>query len=190
MLSKAYPPRALPTGAPFRPRSTASQAAPERQRGAWTAFFAAPALALVGGILLAGTAQAAPPPVGSDDWQIMHPYAEWVTSQHDRRGYWCCDIGDGRPVEARIVDDHWEVHITKVHFPDEPEHWLAVPDGKITAGGNPNRLAAARQRAVLCPARRRLTGPALSSWFAEPATARGIDTQACCGPIAPRRGRP
>jgi hypothetical protein len=137
VLSKAYPPRALPTGAPFRPRSTASQAAPERQRGAWTAFFAAPALALVGGILLAGTAQAAPPPVGSDDWQIMHPYAEWVTSQHDRRGYWCCDIGDGRPVEARIVDDHWEVHITKVHFPDEPEHWLAVPDGKITAGGNP-----------------------------------------------------
>ena len=85
----------------------------------------------------AGTAQAAPPPVDSEDWQIMHPFAEWVTSQHDRRGYWCCDIGDGRPVDARIEGDHWTVHVTPAHFPNEPDHWLTVPDEKITRGGNP-----------------------------------------------------
>lgn len=88
-------------------------------------------------LLFTSAARAAPPPVGSDDWNIMAPYAEWVTTQHDKRGYWCCDIGDGRPVEARIAGDHWEVHITKAHFPDEPDHWLAVPEDKIVAGSNP-----------------------------------------------------
>ncbi len=137
MLSKAFPPRAISTGAASRLKPNDTVASQSRQRSAWTAYFAAPALAVAASFALAAAAHAAPPPVGSDDWQIMHPYAEWVTTQHDRRGYWCCDIGDGRPVEARIVDDHWEVHITKAHFPDEPEHWLTVPEGKITAGGNP-----------------------------------------------------
>ncbi len=121
--------------APFFATGMAAPAQPDR---------AQPSLALLAAILLAGLAlthpaRAAPPPVGSDDWNIMHPYAEWVTTQHDRRGYWCCDIGDGRPVEARIASDgnHWEVHITKTHFPEEPDHWLVVPDGKITNGGNP-----------------------------------------------------
>jgi len=82
-------------------------------------------------------AAAAPPPVGSEDWQIMHPYAEWVTSQYDQRGRWCCDIGDGRPVDAQIEGDHWKVHVTPAHFPNEPDHWLVVPDEKITRGGNP-----------------------------------------------------
>jgi len=81
--------------------------------------------------------QAAPPPVDSDDWKIMAPYKEWVTAQHDARGRWCCDIGDGRPVEARVADDHWEVHVTPAHFPGEPDRWLAVPAEKITRNANP-----------------------------------------------------
>ncbi len=141
MLSKLAPSRVAGTGT--TPLSQADRpqpcpAPPMRRphRPPVAAIAAALVLATIG---VAGTAHAAPPPVGSDDWNIMHPYAEWVTTQHDRRGYWCCDIGDGRPVEARIAADgsHWEVHITKTHFPDEPDHWLVVPDGKITAGGNP-----------------------------------------------------
>lgn len=108
-----------------------------RNRHKMPPHLAATVVALVAAFLFTVPAHAAPPPEGSDDWQIMHPYVEWVTTQHDRRGYWCCDIGDGRPVQARIADDHWEVHVTPSHFPDEPNQWLSVPDGKITAGGNP-----------------------------------------------------
>jgi hypothetical protein len=94
----------------------------------------------LGGLLLFGRAapaQAAPPPVGSEDWKVMAPFAEWVRSQHDRGGYWCCDIGDGRPVEARIAGDHWEAHITPEHWPGQTDHWVVVPDDRITRGGNP-----------------------------------------------------
>jgi hypothetical protein len=83
------------------------------------------------------SALAAPPPVGSEDWNVMAPYKDWVTTQHDAKGRWCCDIGDGRPVEARIDGDHWEVHVTPMHFPDEQDRWLPVPDEKITRAANP-----------------------------------------------------
>ncbi len=97
----------------------------------------ASAAALAAAAWLVVPAHAAPPPVGSDDWNVMMPYKEWVTSQHDTLGRWCCDIGDGRPVEARIADDHWEVHVTPKHFPDEVDHWMPVPDEKITRNANP-----------------------------------------------------
>jgi hypothetical protein len=102
---------------------------------------AIPVLAALGVLLaLSAPARAAPPPMGSDDWAVMGPYKEWVTSQHDLAGRWCCDIGDGRPVEARIAGDHWEVHVTPAHFPDEPDHWMAVPDEKITRNVNPTGM--------------------------------------------------
>ena len=93
--------------------------------------------AAVMAFLLPVTAHAAPPPEGSEDWQLLMPYKEWVISQHDTLGRWCCDIGDGRPVEARISDDHWEVHVTPKHFPDEPDRWLVVPDEQIIRNANP-----------------------------------------------------
>ena len=88
-------------------------------------------------MLVAGRAWSAPPPVGSDDWNIMAPFREWVTTQHDTLGRWCCDIGDGRPVEARIADNHWEVHVTPQHWPGETDRWIAVPDEKVTHNANP-----------------------------------------------------
>lgn len=87
--------------------------------------------------VLAHAALAAPPPPGSDDEKIMKPYAEWVTTQHDSQGRWCCDIGDGRPVEARISGDHWEAHITPEHWPGEKDRWVPVPDDRVTRGVNP-----------------------------------------------------
>lgn len=83
------------------------------------------------------TAQAAPPPAGSEDARIMEPYAEWIVHQHDRIGRWCCDFSDGRPVEARIAGDHWQAHITPKHFPGETDRWIDVPDEAITRGSNP-----------------------------------------------------
>lgn len=107
-------------------------------------------LMLVAIVFLSGCASAAPPPEGSDDWNIMHPYKDWVTSQHDGLGRWCCDIGDGRPVEARIEGDHWIVHIVPKQWNDDnstrpgpavnsglSDKWLPVPDEKITRNSNP-----------------------------------------------------
>jgi hypothetical protein len=112
---------------------------------------------------LSAPAAAAPPPVGSEDYQVMMPYKEWITSQHDGLGRWCCDIGDGRPVEAVIGkmapgpvregewrlpgpapvspaadgDDHWWAHVTPAHWPGEIDRWVFVPDEKITHNANP-----------------------------------------------------
>lgn len=120
-------------------------------------------LAIIGAALMLGSAThavhvlAAPPPYGSDDWNIMHPYKEWVESQHDQLGRWCCDIADGRPVDAEIyyncdlppdlphgecpvmmpIGAHWWVHIERKHFPDERDRWEVVPDEKITHNANP-----------------------------------------------------
>ena len=107
--------------------------------------------------LLAAPAFAAPPPMDSDDWRIMGPYKEWATSQHDLAGRWCCDIGDGRPVDAEIFENcnlppgdvpdkcpaqmpigaHWWAHVTSEHWPDERDRWMMIPDEKITSGINP-----------------------------------------------------
>lgn len=112
-------------------------------------------------LLVSHAAVAAPPPVGSDDWNIMAPFHEWVTTQHDTHGRWCCDIGDGRPVVAQIGQptgfgtftfqdsasadrgmserdtDHWWVHVTPEHFPAETDRWAEVPEEKIVRGANP-----------------------------------------------------
>ena len=82
-------------------------------------------------LLAASAALATPPPVGSPDYEIMHPYKDWITTQHNKRGGYCCDWADGRPVEAHIVDDHWEAHVTPEHFPGAPDKWVAIPDEKV-----------------------------------------------------------
>ncbi len=96
--------------------------------------------------LLVRAADAAPPPPDSEDGQIMAPYQSWIISRADRHNNACCDIGDGRPVEADMVtvvdeDDvkrtHWRAHVTPAHFPDQPDHWVVVPDEKIVPGANP-----------------------------------------------------
>jgi hypothetical protein len=87
--------------------------------------------------LSAWPAGAAPPPEGSEDWKIIHPFQEWVTTQHDSVGRWCCNIGDGRPVDARIAGDHWEAHVTPEHFPGEAQRWIEVPSAAVTHNPNP-----------------------------------------------------
>lgn len=92
------------------------------------------------GALAAGVecALAAPPVEGSPDWEIMHPYAEWVQKQYAKDGHWCCSAADGRPVDARIdADGHWQAHVTPEHFPDATDHWLTIPDDHVLHQANP-----------------------------------------------------
>lgn len=93
------------------------------------------ALALL--LASAGLADAAPPPVGSEDYRLMAPFKDWITSQHSERGISCCSLADGRPVDARIEGDHWIAHVTPEHFPGEIDHWVDIPEDKIVHEGNP-----------------------------------------------------
>ena len=111
-------------------------------------------------LLCAALAWANPPPPGSDDAQIMQPFGPWITQQHDPAGRLCCSIADGRPVEARIIEQsrtyrvhptcvacgdktviiegpHWEAHVTPEHWPGEPDRWVGVPESTITHTENP-----------------------------------------------------
>jgi len=101
---------------------------------------------LVASALVLRTAMAMPPAPGSEGAQLMEPYKEWITTQRDQYQNPCCDIGDGRPVDAdmvTIVDadhvrrTHWRAHVTPAHFPGELDHWVIVPDEKIIVGKNP-----------------------------------------------------
>jgi hypothetical protein len=93
--------------------------------------------------LAATTAHAAPPAVGSEDWEVMAPYAEWVRTQNAPDGHWCCDISDGRPVEARIYKGHWQIYITEEKFPRSPVGWANVPDDAVLRNANPMGVAIA-----------------------------------------------
>ncbi len=90
--------------------------------------------------LMAGPALAAPPPVGSEDWNIMSPFADWIQSIHADNGTWCCDVSDGRPVEARMHNGRWQVHFHPgSEFAGEPpgDGWHDVPPAAVIRLPNP-----------------------------------------------------
>lgn len=111
----------------------------------WKKGGAGPTL-LAAVLLVARAAIAAPPAPDSEDAQVMAPFKKWITTRYDRHRISCCDIGDGRPVDAdmvTVVDQdnvkrtHWHAHVTPSHFPGQPDHWVVVPDEKIVPGANP-----------------------------------------------------
>jgi hypothetical protein len=83
------------------------------------------------------TAQAAPPPAGSEDALIMAPYKKWIERQNNTDGRWCCDWSDGRPVDAEICGDQWWAHVTPSHWPGAPDQWIEVPADKVLHTQNP-----------------------------------------------------
>jgi hypothetical protein len=114
-------------------------------RGVLAAVMAVGAMILAA-VVLVRAANASPPAPGTEDGQIMMPFQDWITTRKDQDSNACCDIGDGRPVEADIatmIDEdgvkrsHWRAHVTPKHFPDQPDHWVVVPDEKIVPGANP-----------------------------------------------------
>jgi hypothetical protein len=101
---------------------------------------------LIASLLILRTAMAMPPSPGSEDARLLEPYKDWIATRHDRYQNPCCDISDGRPVDAdmvTIVDadsvrrTHWRAHVTPGHFPGQPDHWMIIPDEKIIVGTNP-----------------------------------------------------
>ena len=82
---------------------------------------------------------AAPPAVGSEDWLVMEPYADWIRSlQH--QGVICCTIADGRPVEARTRGDRWQVRWRPGQLEGAPTEWTDVPPDVVMRGHNPTGL--------------------------------------------------
>jgi len=89
-------------------------------------------------------ANAAPPPVGTEDYNIMMPYAAWVVQQKTQSGLSCCDIADGRPVNIRSTAHGWEAYISKTKFGSSaPDAWLPIPDSAILHVANPTGVAVA-----------------------------------------------
>lgn len=88
-------------------------------------------------VCLSSPVLAAPPPEGSEDWEIMHPYADWIQHQNGAQG-WCCDVADGRPVDARMSQNHWQVRLLHPEtLPNAPAGWVDVPDNALLHGRNP-----------------------------------------------------
>ena len=89
-------------------------------------------LALAAALLIAGHAEAAPPP---DADPALAPWFQGLQAPDTGRS--CCSIADCRPTEARTRGDHYEVLIE--------DKWLVVPPQRIlTRTDNPTG------RAVVC----------------------------------------
>jgi hypothetical protein len=80
-------------------------------------------------------ASAAPPP-GTD---MSSPVAQWFARQHNVRGGWCCDLGDGHilePDDWRSDGKHYEV---RIHG-----RWITITDDQLRdTNGGPNPTGAA-----------------------------------------------
>jgi hypothetical protein len=107
---------------------------------------------------IAAPVAAKPPIAGSDDYEIMRDFSDWVQAQRDSEGHWCCNIADGRPVAARKQGDHWQVWIGRKQFDGAPDAWVNVPESARLrdADGRPVHnpvgvpIAWWRDRRVLC----------------------------------------
>ena len=94
------------------------------------------ALALCLALAACKPAYAAPPPVGSEDWAVMGPHKDWIEGLR-RAGIRCCDMGDCRPVAARIQGDRWQVKWREGQLPTAPLHWTDVPYDAVMRVENP-----------------------------------------------------
>lgn len=94
------------------------------------------ALAVCAGLSGPLPGHAAPPPVGSEDWEIMAPYSEWIRGLQ-RGGVLCCTMADGRPVEARTRGDRWQVRWRPGQLEGAPTEWTDVPPDVVMHMPNP-----------------------------------------------------
>ena len=95
------------------------------------------AAALALSIALALPAHGAPPAVGSEDWEILHPLVEWINGL-EANGLRCCDWSDTRPVEARMTAVGWQVRFRAGQIAGAPHDvWLDVPESALLRLANP-----------------------------------------------------
>ena len=85
-----------------------------RRRGAfWMAGVIWAAMSLPGG--------AAPPPPDSEDYQLLHPLADWIGKVRNAKQQLCCNIGDGTVVDVREVLGVKQIQFRAFdRFPDAP----------------------------------------------------------------------
>lgn len=90
-------------------------------------------LVVAGFVLAAVSALAAPPSPDSPLIPRLAPYRAWIEGQwihcHNppTDTCWCCNIADGRPVEAeQMPDGHWRAHVTPDLWPGQTDHWEDV----------------------------------------------------------------
>lgn len=87
-------------------------------------------------MLMPLAASAAPPPVGSEDWDALQHFTPqqqtWIATQHDRTGRWCCALGDFAFVDVKSVNGKLMV---KARHADPargiPAGWLKVPEDRL-----------------------------------------------------------
>jgi hypothetical protein len=87
-------------------------------------------------LVASSPALAAPPEPGSEDYEQLMPYADWMTSQwSDDGGTLCCSISDCRVVQTRNSPDGdgYDAWIAELDdrgfkkFNRAPNAWLHVP---------------------------------------------------------------
>ena len=73
-------------------------------------------------------AQSNPPPPGTQDYDLLHPFAGWISTVTNKANEKCCDIGDGTVVLQRDGPDGIEIRFLAFdRFPTAPRGWVKVP---------------------------------------------------------------
>jgi hypothetical protein len=107
------------------------------------------AVALSFALCASTPAFASPPLAGSEDYDQLMPFAEWMTGRAANNGGLCCSISDCRVVGWRVKGVGYEAYIAKrdgrgfVKFPGAPDAWLPVPTDVIKREVNPTGRAIA-----------------------------------------------
>ena len=100
-------------------------------------------MAACAALFAAAPAFAEPPPVGSEDYEILAPFGDWIAAQNQPGTVVsCCNIGDGRIVEHRVREGHLQIRFVHPEtLPDYPYahrpavgQWYPVPDNSILRG--------------------------------------------------------
>jgi len=100
---------------------------------------------------MGGIAHAAPPAPGSEDYDQLTPYADWLkTQQVPGDSIDCCNLSDCRVVAYRAAGDQYEALIASnddrgfIKFEGGPDRYVTVPDNAIKRGtANPTGRAIA-----------------------------------------------
>ena len=88
---------------------------------------------------------AAPPPVDSEDYEALSPFADWLKDQYTvmEPTVKCCDLSDCRMVAMKVKDGHYEALITEKDdrglpkFESGVNRWVIVPNEVIKREQNP-----------------------------------------------------
>ena len=102
-------------------------------------------------VIWGAAAQAAPPEPGSEDYEALVPYSEWINAQKTNEGGSCCTVDTDCRVVAKWKIEagaYWafiEERDKKgfIKFPGGPNTWMLVPQSVVKVEDNPTAMAVA-----------------------------------------------